>query len=70
MNNCTHYWTVTSECPRCLREELDDAYAEIMKLSPDGSPHSVVFDRAVHDRARKERARILARPVDSPSSLS
>lgn len=22
--SCKHYWTVTSECPRCLREALDD----------------------------------------------
>lgn len=21
---CTHHWTVTSECPKCLREELDE----------------------------------------------
>lgn len=21
---CQHHWTVTSECPKCLREELDE----------------------------------------------
>ena len=23
MINCTHHWTVTSECPRCLRDEIE-----------------------------------------------
>lgn len=25
MSECTHHWTVTSECPFCLREELDES---------------------------------------------
>lgn len=23
MSKCPHHWTITSECPRCLRERLD-----------------------------------------------
>jgi hypothetical protein len=23
MSVCTHHWTVTSECPRCLRAEIE-----------------------------------------------
>ena len=23
MNECTHHWTVTSECPMCLRGEVN-----------------------------------------------
>lgn len=29
---CTHYWTVTSECPKCLRAELDKAQRHIEML--------------------------------------
>ena len=29
---CIHYWTVTSECPKCLRAELDKAQRHIEML--------------------------------------
>jgi hypothetical protein len=25
VSRCPHHWTVTSECPKCLRAELDEA---------------------------------------------
>ena len=31
-DGCTHHWTVTSECPRCLRQQLDAALAEVARL--------------------------------------
>ena len=32
---CTHYWTVTSECPKCLRAELDGLKEENKKLQEE-----------------------------------
>lgn len=29
---CPHHWTVTSECPKCLRAELEEALAEVERL--------------------------------------
>ena len=26
---CIHYWTVTSECPKCLRAELDRTHKQL-----------------------------------------
>ncbi len=49
--DCIHHWTVTSECPRCLREELDRSYAEIRK-QVFGS--RVVFDREIVERAQEQ----------------
>lgn len=44
---CTHNWTVTSECPTCLRTELNAAYAELHKI---WGGHHVLFDRDVYSR--------------------
>lgn len=30
---CSHYWTVTPECPWCLRAQLDEARAELAKVN-------------------------------------
>lgn len=32
MSTCPHHWTVTSECPKCLRMKLDEAVAEAKYL--------------------------------------
>lgn len=52
---CSHHWTVTSECPKCLRSELLRTYAELLRAYAEirkqvfGS--GVVFDREVVERA-------------------
>lgn len=55
---CTHHWTVTSECPKCLRELLDRAYTELRK-QVFGS--RVVFDREICELAEKERPGVQVR---------
>jgi hypothetical protein len=50
-NKCPHFWTVTSECPICLREELNRAYAEIRKQV---FATKAVFDREVVERAQHQ----------------
>jgi primosomal protein N' len=31
-SRCAHHWTTTSECPKCLRKQLDAAEAECERL--------------------------------------
>lgn len=47
---CTHHWTVTSECPKCLKELLLRAYAEIRKQV---FASKVVFDREIFELAKE-----------------
>ena len=49
MRGCTHHWTVTSECPSCLRRLLDRALDEIAKQVFSSR---VVFDRDICDMAQ------------------
>lgn len=37
MTNCTHHWTVTSECPRCLRDEIERLQARCAELEKDAA---------------------------------
>jgi len=39
MTACTHHWTVTSECPRCLRAQLDAAEAELAEWRDGDRQH-------------------------------
>jgi len=47
---CAHHWTVTSECPQCLRAQLDDLTVRyrVCKLDADGQRKRV-------ERAEAER---------------
>lgn len=67
---CTHYWTVTSECPKCLRAELDKAQRHIemlqAKLDADKScacayddPNEVCLPHSpLLEKARAENERL------------
>lgn len=59
--DCPHHWTVTSECPQCLRAELNDAYAEIRKQVVGSR---VVFDRDLVKRAMKAGGETYAEHVE------
>jgi len=51
---CTHHWSVTSECPMCLRSLLNRALVELAKQI--FSSH-VVYDREICDMAEAKQAK-------------
>lgn len=60
---CAHHWTVTSECPRCLREQLDALAA---RLAEEQKAHERWYDEWHKSQARLAEAEALlkeARPV-------
>lgn len=54
MSTCPHYWTVTSECPKCLRMKLDEARAEVETLRAviEGEPWGGAVLKRQRDEAR------------------
>jgi hypothetical protein len=38
---CTHHWTVTSECPMCLRDEIERLRAERDALRRDAARYRI-----------------------------
>ncbi len=50
---CNHHWTVTSECPKCLRTEVDKLRTEVSLLSEAG--------RIVAERQREACAEAVKR---------
>lgn len=52
---CPHHWTVTSECPQCLRALYDGACARVRSLQEDKLAFSVLITR-VEQRAERAEA--------------
>jgi len=53
VSRCTHHWTVTSECPKCLRAELDEARAEVERLrAKAGVAHLLIALKEVQKALR------------------
>ncbi len=58
MSECTHHWTVTSECPFCLRQEIERLREENENLT--------WLDGKSTEHAEIERLRQLLRDAGVP----
>jgi hypothetical protein len=50
---CTHWWHVTSECPKCLRAELDETKQALVAVTRERDKLSVLAE--LSDGYRRER---------------
>lgn len=65
MSECTHHWTMTSECPQCLRAEIDrlraerDALLDIRRQMAEENSH-LHARLAEAERERNENEGVIA----------
>ncbi len=52
-NECTHHWTVTSECPFCQRQEIERLRAEITECRDDINRVHAEMSGDIHWRAKE-----------------
>jgi len=55
MSECPHHWTVTSECPFCLRQEIERLRTDLRICWNWGDPADMTIkDQSVWERLNEE----------------